>query len=128
MSTRHSRSTVLTVAVLMIGALTACGAGAVDEGPEPASFEAVSTHTTTKVDWEESWDSAFSRARTEGKPVLTGNATEDARFRAQESVINYAIGSVISVPLIAKEKGTIGVITSTTRSIRRNSIAVILNS
>ncbi len=47
---------------------------------------------------------------TQGKPVLTGNATEDARFRAQESVISYAIGSVIAVPLIAKEKGTIGVI------------------
>lgn len=47
---------------------------------------------------------------TQGTPVTTQNATEDERFRAQESVISYAIGSVISVPLIAKKKGTIGVI------------------
>jgi adenylate cyclase len=45
-----------------------------------------------------------------GYVVTTENATTDERFKAQESVIGYAIGSVISVPLVSKEKGKIGVI------------------
>lgn len=45
-----------------------------------------------------------------GDAITTEDATKDDRFKTQESVISYAIGSVISVPLISKEKGKIGVI------------------
>lgn len=45
-----------------------------------------------------------------GEVITTEDATKDQRFRTQESVISYAIGSVICVPLVAKEKGKIGVI------------------
>lgn len=41
--------------------------------------------------------------------VSTNDATKDERFMAQESVISYAIGSVICVPLVAKDRRTIGV-------------------
>ena len=41
--------------------------------------------------------------------VSTSDATKDERFMAQESVISYAIGSVICVPLVAKDRRTIGV-------------------
>ncbi|HEC77565.1 MAG TPA: FHA domain-containing protein [candidate division WOR-3 bacterium] len=44
-----------------------------------------------------------------GKPITTEDATKDKRFMAQESVISYAIGSVICVPLISKDRGNIGV-------------------
>lgn len=45
-----------------------------------------------------------------GQVIATENAMSDERFRAQESVISYAIGAVICAPLIAKEKGKIGAI------------------
>jgi adenylate cyclase len=46
----------------------------------------------------------------EGQMVNTEDATKDERFMTQESVISYAIGSVICVPLISKEKEKMGVI------------------
>jgi pSer/pThr/pTyr-binding forkhead associated (FHA) protein len=46
----------------------------------------------------------------ESQAVSTEDATKDERFKTQESVISYAIGSVICVPLISKDRGTIGVI------------------
>ncbi len=45
-----------------------------------------------------------------GSPVNTGDATKDDRFKAQESVISYAIGSVVCVPLISRENEKLGVI------------------
>ena len=45
-----------------------------------------------------------------GQVITTEDAMSDERFRAQESVINYAIGAVICAPLIAKERGKIGAI------------------
>lgn len=45
-----------------------------------------------------------------GDVITTEDATKDERFKTQESVISYAIGSVVSVPLASKEKGKIGVI------------------
>jgi adenylate cyclase len=45
-----------------------------------------------------------------GKLINTEDATKDPRFMTQESVISYAIGSVVCVPLISKEKERIGVI------------------
>jgi adenylate cyclase len=46
----------------------------------------------------------------EGQLVNTEDATKDERFMTQESVISYAIGSVICVPLISKEKEKMGII------------------
>jgi len=45
-----------------------------------------------------------------GELVRTEDAASDERFRSMESVINYAIGSVICAPLVSKEKRKLGVI------------------
>ncbi|MDH4211067.1 MAG: GAF domain-containing protein [candidate division WOR-3 bacterium] len=45
-----------------------------------------------------------------GKPINTEDATKDERFMTQDSVISYAIGSVVCVPLISKENERIGII------------------
>jgi thiol:disulfide interchange protein len=66
---------VVIVALTVMGSLTACGAGGVDEVPATASFEPVSSHTAD-LNWEKSWDSAFTRAKTEGKPVLVSFEAE----------------------------------------------------
>ncbi len=42
--------------------------------------------------------------------ITTEDATKDSRFKTQESVITYAIGSVICAPLLTKEKNILGVI------------------
>ncbi|HEX7319205.1 MAG TPA: adenylate/guanylate cyclase domain-containing protein [bacterium] len=42
--------------------------------------------------------------------ITTEDATKDERFRSQESVISYAIGYVICVPLLSKEKERLGVL------------------
>jgi adenylate cyclase len=46
----------------------------------------------------------------EGKLINTEDATKDDRFMTQQSVISYAIGSVICVPLISRENEKIGII------------------
>jgi len=45
-----------------------------------------------------------------GRLINTEDATKDERFMTQESVISYAIGSVICVPLLSKESERIGII------------------
>jgi hypothetical protein len=45
-----------------------------------------------------------------GELIATEDATKDERFKAQESVISYAIGADMCAPLRSKEKGNIGVI------------------
>ncbi|MEO0185079.1 MAG: adenylate/guanylate cyclase domain-containing protein [candidate division WOR-3 bacterium] len=45
-----------------------------------------------------------------GSIITTDDATKDERFKTQESVITYAIGSVVCAPLISKEKSVLGVI------------------
>jgi PAS domain S-box-containing protein len=42
-------------------------------------------------------------ART-GKPVMTNNALEDPRFKAQESVISYAARSILCVPMTINQR------------------------
>jgi thiol:disulfide interchange protein len=69
MRTCGLKASVVIVALTVMGSLTACGAGPGDELPVTASFEPVSSHVS-HLNWEKSWDSAFTRARTEGKPVL----------------------------------------------------------
>jgi len=41
---------------------------------------------------------------TKGEPVITTNALEDKRYSAQESIISYAVRSIICVPLKDKDK------------------------
>jgi thiol:disulfide interchange protein len=73
----HALPTSLMPATLIaVVALSACGADSVDDGPEAAAFEAVSTHATVSLDWERSWDSAFDRAVKEDKPVLVTFSAE----------------------------------------------------
>jgi adenylate cyclase len=45
-----------------------------------------------------------------GHPVNTEDATKDERFKSQESVISYAIGSVVCGPLVSRESERIGII------------------
>ncbi len=45
-----------------------------------------------------------------GKLIATNDASTDERFQDQASVISYAMGAVICVPLVARERGKIGVL------------------
>jgi thiol:disulfide interchange protein DsbD len=100
----------LAVAVVATGALTACGAGPTDEVPT-TSFEAVSSHETSRLNWEKSWDSAFSRAKSEGKPVLVSFEAEWCVWCKKLDSTTYrdtAVMSLISdsmVPLILDVDG-----------------------
>jgi thiol:disulfide interchange protein DsbD len=58
----------LLVGMIMSAAI-ACGRR--HEAPPPADTTvAVTSHREVSVQWEEDWETAFSRARAEGKPVL----------------------------------------------------------
>ena len=74
----HDLKKTVSLTALLIGAtaLIACGAGPADDGSSAESVEAVSTHQTAKLDWAESWESAFERAKSEGKPVLVSFEAE----------------------------------------------------
>jgi len=63
------------------------------------------TTKTTGISQTIAWQSFES-----GEIINTEDATKDERFKTQESVIRYAIGSVICAPLISKERGRIGTI------------------
>lgn len=69
------RKIAVAMVAMAMGALTACGAGPADDGSMTA-IETVSTHETSRLDWEKSWESAFSRAKSEGKPVLVSFEAE----------------------------------------------------
>jgi thiol:disulfide interchange protein len=96
----------LAVAVVATGALTACGAGPADEVPT-TSFEAVSSHETSRLNWEKSWDSAFSRAKSEGKPVLVSFEAEwcvwckklDTTTFHDTDVVSLIAGSLVPLTL-----------------------------
>jgi thiol:disulfide interchange protein len=72
---RTTVSVMLAVAVAA-GMSTACGAGSDDAAGSVPSVEVVTSHGTAGVEWEDSWDSAFARARQEGKPVLVSFEAE----------------------------------------------------
>lgn len=60
---------------------------------------------TTGISQTIAWE-AFQK----GELLATDDAVRDERFCRQESVISYAIGSVICVPLVTREKAQLGVI------------------
>jgi thiol:disulfide interchange protein len=99
------KTSVAIVALIATGSLTACGAGPVDDGRATTSVEAVSSHTA-HLDWEKSWDSAFSRAKSEGKPVLVSFEADWCVWCKKLESITYRDSEVMSliadslVPLI----------------------------
>ena len=93
------KSMVMVSFLMMVGAMTACGAGPADGVPAVSSIEAVSSHTT-HLDWEESWDAAFARAKSEGKPVLVTFEAEWCVWCKKLESTTYRDTAVMS--LIAK--------------------------
>lgn len=106
MKTTFDKSTIFAAVLLATGALTACGAGPVEEQPAASAFEAVSSHSTAHVTWEKTWDDAFSRARTEDKPVLVSFEAEWCVWCKKLETTTYRDSEVMSlisrtvVPLI----------------------------
>jgi len=103
----HRLKTIgLAITAMAVGVLTACGAGPADEAPTN-SFEAVSTHETSRLDWEKSWDSAFSRAKSEDKPVLVSFEAEwcvwckklDTTTFHDTDVVSLIAGSLVPLTL-----------------------------
>jgi thiol:disulfide interchange protein len=107
------KTSVMVVGVMMLGAMTACGAGPADEGPTVASIETVSTHGTARLNWEKSWDSAFSRAKSEGKPVLVTFEAEwcvwckklESTTYRDSAVMSLIAGSMVAVTLDVDNEG-----------------------
>lgn len=55
------------IAVVAVG----LGCGGHDAQPESASAElTVTSHSASKISWEEEWDAAFERARSQDRPVM----------------------------------------------------------
>lgn len=100
----RSKPGVIVGVVLAMGALSACGAGPADEGPSPPSIGTVSTHETVQLEWEKSWDSAFSRAKSEDKPVLVTFEAEWCVWCKKLETTTYrdsAVMSLISDSMVA---------------------------
>lgn len=49
-------------------------------------------------------DTVLRRVLEQGEAVITNNALEDDRFMAEESIVGFALRSIICVPLKAREK------------------------
>ena len=88
-------------------ALAACGQAPSDQASDAPVIESVAAHGSLKVDWEASWDSAFSRARNEGKPVLVTfeadwcvwcKKLETTTFRDSQ-VVSLIAGSMVPLTL-----------------------------
>jgi thiol:disulfide interchange protein len=94
--TQHTTATA-TVLVIALGALSACGAGNVDEGVSSAGIETVSTHETARLDWEKTWEGAFSRAKDEGKPVLVSFRAEWCVWCKKLETTTYRDSAVMSL-------------------------------
>jgi thiol:disulfide interchange protein len=74
---RHEHTLNLAMAALLsVGMLTACGGQSSEVPADGSAVEAVSVHRTARIDWEKSWDSAFTRAKSEDKPVLVSFQAE----------------------------------------------------
>lgn len=107
------KTCVMVFAMMMMGALTACGAGPAEEGLTLASIDTVSTHGTVSLDWEKSWDSAFSRAKSEGKPVLVTFEAEwcvwckklESTTYRDSAVMSLISGSMVAVTLDVDSEG-----------------------
>jgi len=107
------KTCVVAVGVMVLGTMTACGAGPADEGLSAVSIDTVSTHETASLDWEKSWDSAFSRAKTEGKPVLVTFEAEwcvwckklESTTYRDSAVMSLIADSMVAVTLDVDNEG-----------------------
>lgn len=62
---------LITLGLSLIVAVISGACGGRDEAAPPAPVSSVVTsHDDIEVSWEDDWDTAFKRARAEGKPVL----------------------------------------------------------
>ena len=100
------KSSSMVAFLVTVSALTACGAGPADDVQETSAIEVVSSHTA-HLDWEKSWDSAFTRAKSEGKPVLVSFEAEwcvwckklESTTYRDSAVRSLIAGSVIPLTL-----------------------------
>jgi len=113
MARNGMKTTVVITAVMTIGVLSACGAPPIDEVVTTAGIEAVSTHETAHLDWEQSWDSAFARAKNEGKPVLVSFQAEwcvwckklESTTYRDRAVMSFIADSLVPLTLDVDESG-----------------------
>ncbi len=96
MSSDGLKTIGVAIIVMAMGTLTACGAGPADDG-STLSIETISTHETSNLDWEKNWDSAFSRAKTEGKPVLVSFEAEWCVWCKKLDTTTYRDTAVMSL-------------------------------
>jgi thiol:disulfide interchange protein DsbD len=90
---------LVTLWSLAIGALiatTACG-NRQPEAVAPAASEVVTSHRAVDVRWEQDWETAFSRARAEGKPVLVNFSAEWCVWCKHLDTITYRDAKVARV-------------------------------
>jgi thiol:disulfide interchange protein len=81
-------------------------------GPQEATTEpqlglAVTSHSAAELRWEEDWDAAFERARTEGKPVLANFYAEWCVWCKHMDSITFRDAKVAA--LLAERVVTVGV-------------------
>jgi len=67
--------TLWSLAFVALIVTTACG-NREPEAVVPAVSEVVTSHREVDVQWERDWETAFTRARAEGKPVLVSFSAE----------------------------------------------------
>jgi thiol:disulfide interchange protein DsbD len=88
----------LAAAVAILGGvmISACG-GSKTEAPPPTAAQAVTSHRGVEVRWERDWDTAFDRARAEGKPVLVNFSAEWCVWCKHLDTITYKDAKVARV-------------------------------
>lgn len=69
------RTSTWLLTLLAIATLAACGTEPTTVADGPAAA-VVTSHEPVEVPWATSWDAAFERARSEGKPVLATFSAE----------------------------------------------------
>lgn len=89
-------ASLVTGLLMTVGVLTACGAGPADSPPATSPIETVSSHTEN-LDWEKSWESAFTRAKSEGKPVLVSFEAEWCVWCKKLDSTTYRDSAVMSL-------------------------------
>jgi len=92
----RSLVTLWIPAVVALVVTTACG----NREPElvaPAVSAVVTSHRAVEVRWEQDWETAFSRARAEGKPVLVNFSAEWCVWCKHLDTITYRDAKVARV-------------------------------
>ncbi len=64
-SKRHPTHWLLAAILVAVG----CGGEKIQSGPEPEELVATS-HRKAEIAWEDDWDAAFAKARSQGRPVM----------------------------------------------------------